>query len=259
VTAAAVPIRERFAAWLRRWFRRLLALVIAGVAAVWSFDTLTNLAQFIGFGHLSWMFPLCIDAVAALGMDYWMTRSPAWRAGRAMAYAGISVSIAGNVSDWLLRDVHPLAPVFGMLPPLALAAVLGIMHRNAAGTAELVAWLDAERAYKAREAQREQAQREAREARKGAKRPARPTPVIESRTVTEPLHLEPARPAPPRGDDTELITKLQQITNQTGRVPTKRDVMEKFGVGSGRALRLTKTVRETITTETVETDQEASA
>jgi hypothetical protein len=264
MTAAAPSTRDRFAAWsrhvvawLRRWFRRLLVLGIAGVAATWSFVTLNNLAQFLGFGPLSWMFPLCIDAMAALGMDYWMTRSPAWRAGRVMALTAIGVSIAGNVSDWLLRGVSPLAALFGVIPPAALGAVLGIAHRNAAGTAQLAEWLKAEADYKAQQDQEADQKRAARESRRVAKRPTEPRPVIESRTVTEPLHLEPAQP--PRGDDTRLIAEIQKITNRTGVVPTKRAVMDQFGVGSGRALRLTKTVRETVTTETVETDEEASA
>lgn len=239
------PTTTRFAAWchraamfLRRSFRRALGLTIGGVAAVWSFDTLNNLAMFLGFGHLSWMFPLCIDAVAAFGMDYWMTHSPAWRAGRAMALSAIAVSIAGNVSDWLLRDVNPLAALFGIIPPTALAAVLGIAHRNAAMIADEQD--EAERRRKAAE------QRKPRQAK--AERPVE--------KITEPPRLtvlEPARDLP--ASDQERVQALVRLAEQTGKPPTKRQVMAHLRVGSGPAMRLSRTVREivTTTTETVET------
>jgi hypothetical protein len=241
----------------RTTLRRLLAVVVVVVAAVWSWDALTNLAQFLGFGHLSWMFPLCIDAVAAIGMDYWMTRSPAWRAGRAMALTAICVSLLGNVVDWVLRDVHPLAPWFGAIPPAALAWVLAIMHRNARGVEELVAWLAAEQEYHAGErAERERLAQERAE-RRSRTAPARPR-EIEPRNVTE-LSQTPQRPQLPSGDE-ERVRLLVEQARETGKVPTKREVQALLQVGSGPALRLTRTVREIVeTTETVETDREASA
>jgi hypothetical protein len=234
-------------------------LVVVVVAAVWSFEALSNLARHVGFGPLSWMFPLCIDAVAAIGMDYWMTRSPAWKAGRAMAMSAIIVSTAGNVVDWALRDVHELAVIFGAIPPAALAWVLGIMHRNARGMEELAAWLAAEQAWHTEqeaERERERAEREARQAaRRQVKaervdRPKRNTPKLiqPDATVTE---LSPAK----RGDDA-LAARLAEIVRQHGEVPPKREIMATFNVGSDRALRL----RSLVATETreIETDGEVS-
>lgn len=252
-TAAAPSTRDRLAAWSRRWFRRLLGLTIAVVAAVWSFHTLTNLAQLLGFGRLSWMFPLTIDAVAALGMDYWMTRSPAWRLGRAMAMTAIIVSIAGNVADWLLSGSPWYTALFGVIPPAALAATLGIMHRNTAGLVELGEWLQAERDWRTEQA----AEREAKRAQRSRKPVPTPPRAIEPQTVTK-LSPAPERAQLPPASEHEQIQALVQFAEQNGRTPTKRDAMELLRVGSGKALKLTKTVRETVTTETTETAEEAT-
>jgi hypothetical protein len=244
-----------FAAFLRRQLRRGLGLTIAAVAAIWSFFTLTNLAAYLGFGSLSWMFPLCIDALAALGMDYWMTRAPAWKAGRALALSAIAVSLVANPVDWLLREASPLAAAFGIIPPAALAAVLGIMHSNAAKSAALVSWLAAERDWREDQDRQRERDREARQSRQQDR---------QARRVTEPQTVTKLSPAPePRqlpASDRERLAKLQRIAERTGRPPTKREAMEILGVGSNKALNLTRTVRETVTTETITTeDQEASA
>jgi Protein of unknown function (DUF2637) len=246
-TTPRPPLRERFAAWCRRWFRRALGMTIAAVAAIWSFDTLTDLGHEMGFGGLSWMFPLCIDAVAALGMDYWMTRSPAWRLGRAMALTAIAVSIAGNVADWVLRGTPWYTALFGTIPPAALAATLGIMHRNARGEADLIAWLNAEQAWLTEQADARQAAAD-RKAQAKAERVAKPK-VVEQPNVRQ---LAPAKSS----DDATVLAKIREHVERTGVVPSKRDVMEQYRVGSGKALRLTREVRETVTTETVETGEE---
>lgn len=252
-------LRERTASWLRRWFRRALGLTIGAVAAIWSFDTLTNLALHLGFGELSWMFPLTIDAVAALGMDYWMTRSPAWRFGRVMAFVAIGVSIVGNVADWILRDSAWYAALFGVIPPAALAAVLGIMHRNAAGEAELLAWLAAEREWLAGRQEAQQAEedrrargREARQARKRVETHPRETGP---RNVTE-LSPKPDLRQLPSSDEERLQLLVAQA-RETGTMPTKREVQAALRVGSGKALELTRTVRETIETARIETEEPA--
>lgn len=244
--------REHLIAFLRRWERRLLGIIISAVAAFWSFDTLTNLAQHVGFGSLSWMLPVCIDAVAAYGMDLWMTRAPAWRIGRALALVAIIVSLAGNVADWIIRQADVVAVVLGAIPPLAFAAVLGTMHANAARSTALLAWLEAEQKW-------HDEQREQREARR---RPAKRDPQsrLESTNVTE-LVAAPTRRALPPASDAQALEKVRELAQDFGRPPTKREVMEALRVGSGRALRLTRVVKETTTTttETVETDQEGTA
>jgi Protein of unknown function (DUF2637) len=247
-TESEIPVIA--ALFSRTTLRRLLVLIVIAVATVWSFDALRNLAHFLGFGKLSWMFPLCIDAVAAIGMDYWMTRSPAWRGGRLMALAAIGVSTAGNATDWLLRNVHPLAPLFGIIPPLALAWVMGIWHRNTRGMEDLAAWLEAEQEHKTEQAQLAEQARQDREARRRTREPKpraiEPRPHLELTTAPREL---------PASDEARLA-RLLDFAQTNGRAPTKREAMELLGVGSDKALRLTRTVRET--TETIETDGESA-
>lgn len=251
----STPTRwERVTAFCRRWFRRALGLTIAAVAAVWSFVTLTNLAQHLGFGELSWMFPLCIDALAALGMDYWMTRSPAWRFGRALALGAIVVSIAGNVADWILRESTWYTALFGIIPPAALAATLGIMHRNAAGEMALTAWLEAEQKFHAEQQAAERAEREARDAKRAQRKPA----ALPAAEPPAELAAVPDRRELP-ASDRERVAALMELAEQNGgRVPTKREAMQALGVGSAKALTLTRTVRQTVTTETAEISQEGT-
>jgi hypothetical protein len=248
----SAPTRwEKLQTFARRWFRRALGLAIAAVAAVWSFVTLTNLAQHLGFGELSWMFPLCIDALAALGMDYWMTRSPAWRFGRSLALAAIGVSIAGNVADWVLRESTWYTALFGIIPPAALAATLGIMHRNAAGEQALAAWFAAETRYHDGQRAADDAKRKA----KDEKRQRTPRQVPPADPPPVGLAAVPDRRELP-ASDRERLEALQRIAAETGKVPTKRAAMAALGVGSAKAIALTRTVRETVTTETAEISQE---
>jgi hypothetical protein len=249
--------RERLIAFLRRWERRLLGIIISAVAAFWSFDTLTNLAQHVGFGSLSWMLPVCIDAVAAYGMDLWMTRAPAWRIGRALALVAIVVSLAGNVADWIIREADIVAVVLGAIPPLAFAAVLGTMHANAARSVALVAWFEAEQKWH----DEQRALRDAQQALKDARR----KPARAQAERVEPSHIESGRaeprqlasvPKPPSDEDARVALLLAQA-RETGKVPTKRAIMAELGVGSGPALKLARVVRETVTTTTTETMETA--
>lgn len=242
--------REHLIAFLRRWERRLLGIIISAVAAFWSFDTLTNLAQHVGFGSLSWMLPVCIDAVAAYGMDLWMTRAPAWRIGRALALVAIIVSLAGNVADWIIREADVVAVVLGAIPPLAFAAVLGTMHANAARSVALVAWLEAEQKWHDEQRALRDARRKPAKAQAERVEPSR----IESGRA-EPRQLTSV-PKPPPDEDARVALLLAQA-RETGKVPTKRAIMAELGVGSGPALKLARVVRETVTTTTTETMETA--
>jgi hypothetical protein len=231
----------------RLYLRRFLAFLVISVAAVWSFDALRNLAEHVGFGPLSWMFPLCIDAVAALGMDIWMSRAPAWKLGRVLALAAIAVSLLGNVLDWWVRSADPLAMGLGAIPPIALAAVLGVIHSNARGTEE-----------------REQARRD-KQAKQGARKAPKKvqasrtdTAAPEVQTVTKltPVPRGIAEPsaltsetAPttrrPRSDrtDEQLIEDVRQLIEETGAEIGKRAVMTQLGIGSDRALKILRVVK----------------
>lgn len=112
---------------------RLMAFVTIADTGIISYISTKNLAERWGFGPLSWLYPLCLDAVAAVGMDLWMSNSPAKRAAACLSLSAVGLSLAANVADWLY--VGPGAAVLGAVPPLMLAALLLTMHRHAAHTA----------------------------------------------------------------------------------------------------------------------------
>ena len=66
-----------------------------------SYVSTRNLAERSGFGPLSWLYPLCLDAVAAVGMDLWMSNSPAERPAAWLSLFAVGLSLAANVADWL--------------------------------------------------------------------------------------------------------------------------------------------------------------
>ncbi|WP_431428890.1 DUF2637 domain-containing protein [Actinophytocola sp.] len=109
-----------------------MAFVTIADTGVISYISTKNLAERWGFGALSWLYPLCLDAVAAVGMDLWMSNSPAKRAAACLSLSAVGLSLAANVADWLY--VGPGAAVLGAVPPLMLAALLLTMHRHAAHT-----------------------------------------------------------------------------------------------------------------------------
>jgi hypothetical protein len=109
-----------------------MAFVTIADTGIISYISTKNLAERWGFGPLSWLYPLCLDAVAAVGMDLWMSNSPAKRAAACLSLSAVGLSLAANVADWLY--VGPGAAVLGAVPPLMLAALLLTMHRHAAHT-----------------------------------------------------------------------------------------------------------------------------
>jgi hypothetical protein len=114
---------------------RIFSAITIAATAVISFDSIRHLAEYAHFGQLSWIFPLTLDAVAAFGMDLWVTRSPAWKQARALALAAIVGSLVGNVVDHWITSKDPLPAVLGAVPPGMLAALLAVLHRHASGTA----------------------------------------------------------------------------------------------------------------------------
>lgn len=120
----------------QRWRIRLLASVTVAVTAVISFSSLRNLADRAGFHDLSWLFPVCLDAVAALGVELWLSNSTARSGARALALSAIVLSTAGNIFDWGIRaraehvDPEWLAPALGAVPPVGLAFLLLVLHSH---------------------------------------------------------------------------------------------------------------------------------
>jgi hypothetical protein len=124
---------SRFHRHVRQQARlRFMTFITVAGAGIISYVSTRNLAHRWGFGELSWLYPLCLDAVAAVGMDLWMSKSPAKRPAAWLALFAVGLSLAANVADWMY--VGAGAAVLGAVPPLMLAALLLTLHYHAAHT-----------------------------------------------------------------------------------------------------------------------------
>lgn len=124
----------------RRWFSELdihaMSGLIVGGAAVLSFNSSRDLAESCGFHDwLSWVWPICLDAVAYTATRIWLSRTtddPTRLYARRLALSGISLSLAANGLD-LFLTVEKLAPAWGVvllvgaIPPAMLAAVIHML------------------------------------------------------------------------------------------------------------------------------------
>jgi len=263
---------------------RIFSAITIAATAVISFDSIRHLAEYAGFGKLSWIFPLTLDAVAAFGMDLWVTRSPAWKQARALALAAIVGSLVGNVVDHWITSKNPLPAVLGAVPPGMLAALLAVLHRHAAGTTTNRTGPD--------RAVRDAVWSSLGQAPAGRTVGTGPAtyvvpvrvwsldqaaglygpevgPMLRDRTrstefadrvlasklahaVREDQRAEPVRrtsaPGRPRTSgpaDDVLVKAIRDLHKETGAWPSKRLVMHDHEVGSGRALRLLALAKET--------------
>lgn len=217
---------------------RLFAAIVVIATAAWSFASLRDLAAQLGFGQLSWLFPLSVDAVAALGMDVWMSRSAAWRHGRNLAVGAVLVSVAGNVAHWMITLMDPRSAVLSSVPPLMLAATLLVLHRHQEPAPD------------------------------DTPVPA-PAPVLVPVAVAPspepelaPVALAPAKTnghvvsvpkAAPRetgaklgAGNAELLAVLMQYHQDHGELPTRRAAMTLLGVGTGRVTTLLRTAQDQV-------------
>jgi Protein of unknown function (DUF2637) len=180
---------------------RLMAAATVGCDAVFSYVSTRNLAERFGFGWLSWLFPLCLDATAAVGMELWLSRSPAQRPAKWLALAAIALSLAANFIDWRLAQNSWGSAVLGAVPPAMLALQLLVLHQHESGQP----------------------------------RPRRATrPGSRPRAGTPRRHGSGPKPAVP---DADLLAQMRQVERDGGRL-SKRFVMTTYHVGDGRALRL---------------------
>lgn len=109
-------------------------LVVAGAAAVTSFDGLRGLAQRCGTPpQITFLLPVAIDAAAAVATLVWLTNAvPAVSSeARRLAWAAIILSVIGNAAD------HALG-VLGYVPSpvvmVGIAAVVGAIPPAIFGT-----------------------------------------------------------------------------------------------------------------------------
>lgn len=124
----------------RRWFSELdihaMSSLIVGGAAVLSFNSSRDLADACGFHDwLSWVWPVCLDAVAYTATRIWLSRNTDDSTrlyARRLALSGISLSLAANGLD-LFLSVEKMAPIWGVvllvgaIPPAMLAAVIHML------------------------------------------------------------------------------------------------------------------------------------
>lgn len=108
-----------------------LLTVVAGSAAVLSFAGLTALARLCGFGSLSPLLPLVIDAGAAAGTVTWLGARHAGvnRLGRNLALVLLAASVAFNAISHALSAYQASAPwwlvvVVAAVSPAVLASVV---------------------------------------------------------------------------------------------------------------------------------------
>lgn len=123
-----------------RWFSELdihaMSSLIVGGAAVLSFNSSRDLADMCGFHDwLSWVWPVCLDAVAYTSTRIWLSRTTdndTRRYARLLALIAISLSLGANGLD-LFLNVEKLSPVWGVvllvgaIPPATLAAVIHML------------------------------------------------------------------------------------------------------------------------------------
>jgi uncharacterized protein DUF2637 len=210
---------------------RLMAFITITDAGLISYVSTRNLADRWGFGSLSWLYPLCLDAVAAVGMDLWMSGSPAKRAAARLTLTAVALSLAANIADWLYVGVG--AAVLGAVPPLMLAALLLTMHVHSAGTLTRDSNQSAHQEAGAVPPPVEQGLPPTSVPVEPVPRSAEPELTAGTRTG--------AGPVPERPDD-ELVEVIRD--RESHGVPmSKRIVMNEFEVGNDRALRLLKQAR----------------
>jgi hypothetical protein len=185
---------------------RIMAAATIGCDAVFSYVSTRNLAERFGFGWLSWLFPLCLDATAAVGMELWLSRSPAQRPAKWLAMSAIALSLAANMTDWYLAQNNWGSAVLGAVPPAMLAAQLLVLHKHQAGQPR---------------ARRSQPSAAIDQAHPAKRRGAGPIPAV---------------------PDAELLDQMR-LKERTDGPLSKRQVMRDYRIGDDRALRLLKQLR----------------
>jgi hypothetical protein len=207
-----------------------MAFVTIADTGVISYVSTRNLAERWGFGALSWLYPLCLDAVAAVGMDLWMSNSPARRPAACLSLFAVGLSLAANVADWLY--VGTGAAVLGAVPPLMLAALLLTMHYHAARTEPAAPARHASTATVGSVPVTSTADDQSLP--QGGVAAATPTSELRPR----PKPTSRARPKGPKPlvSDDEVIAAIHQ-RRQNGPV-SRRSLMTDFRMGTSRANRL---------------------
>ncbi|TKG66195.1 DUF2637 domain-containing protein [Prauserella endophytica] len=116
----------------RSWITWTGLAVVAGAAAVLSFDALRQLAVLAGTpAGLAWLLPVCIDAAALVATRLWLTGDApgaARRFARTLALTMIALSVGGNATSHALVAYQVTPPWWAVVavaavPPAVLGAV----------------------------------------------------------------------------------------------------------------------------------------
>ena len=111
--------------------------LVGGVAAVWSFSALSDLAVLVGYAEtiptpwitvrIAWGLPISLDALAVVATRIWLRNTAQAVAvfyARRVAWAAIVASTAGNAYNGWLTGGRIDTVIVGMVPSVALAVLV---------------------------------------------------------------------------------------------------------------------------------------
>jgi hypothetical protein len=107
---------------MRHVVRISMALVALAAAAL-SYQSLAQLGQLCGYGSLSWLYPVVVDAGAAASCAAWLHNGS--RQALGMTWSLLSISVALNGTTHWLESIHtapswPLVVAVAAVPPMVL-------------------------------------------------------------------------------------------------------------------------------------------
>jgi hypothetical protein len=129
------PPKVKFAKPRRDWITTLGMLAVGAATVVSSFSGLDGLAAICGWGRLSSLLWVTVDAYGAVASRLWMRGSGEVRGfARTNAIGAVVASVAGNATyHWIIASTpagqQPVAPHWGLVVGVAAvpAVVLGLL------------------------------------------------------------------------------------------------------------------------------------
>lgn len=202
---------------MRTVVRVSMALVALAAAAL-SYQSLARLGELCGYGGLSWLYPLVVDAGAAASCATWLHARSRQALGMTWALLAASVVLNGTVHYLDSTGTAPswlLVVAVAAVPPLVLGLCVHLAvgmgrpgvrstdtRSDDLGTTEVVADLT------------------------GTEHGSGPAEALrDSQTL------------PDRTDD-ELLAAIKDMSDRDGKRPSRNKVTSELGVGATRATRL---------------------
>lgn len=187
---------------MRTIVRTSMALVALAAAAL-SYQSLARLGELCGYGGLSWLYPLVVDAGAAASCATWLHARSRQALGMTWALLAASVVLNGTVHYLDSTGTAPswlLVVAVAAVPPL----VLGLCVHLAVGMGRP----------------------DVRSADSGSD-------LVEP----EPSDLGATETSPERTDD-ELLAAVEAIADRDGKRPSRNTITRELSIGASRASRL---------------------